>query len=161
MRDNYFQIKFALQTGRLSDDFMKKDEHRKTDMGISFTDDDLRYLTLFNKLLQSLLFPMRLLTVNHVQELHPSTSLDENSLAFEFKTDRSIYLDLRDIHLQIKVALQLGRLFADSTKKDEHGKVDVGMSFTDDDLRYVTLFSNLLHSLLFPMRLLIVNQIIP
>ena len=98
---------------------------------------------------------------SHVQEFYPSVSLDKNSVEFEFKIDRSTYLDMRDTHLQIKVALQKRSLFDDSTKKDEHGKVDVGMSFIDDDLRYLTRFNNLLHSFLFPMRLLIVNQIIP
>ena len=46
---------------------------------------------------------------SHVQQVYPSTSLDESSIEFEFETDRSIYLDMRDIHLQIKVGLQKGR----------------------------------------------------
>ena len=54
---------------------------------------------------------------SHVQEVYPSTSLDESSIEFEFETDRSIYLDMRDIHLQIKVGLQKGRLFDDFMKK--------------------------------------------
>ena len=45
---------------------------------------------------------------------------------------------MRDIHLQIKVGLQKGTLFDDFMKKDEHGKADMGMSFTDDDLHYLT-----------------------
>ena len=70
----------------------------------------------------------------HVQEVYPSTSLDESSIEFKFETDRSIYLDIRVIRLQIKVGLQKGRLFDGFMKKDEHGKADMGMSFTDDDL---------------------------
>ena len=66
---------------------------------------------------------------SHVQEVYPSTSLDESSIEFEFETDRSLYLDKRDIHLQIKVGLQKGRLFDDFMKKDEHGKADMGISF--------------------------------
>ena len=31
---------------------------------------------------------------SHVQEVYPSTSLDESSIEFEFETNRSIYLDL-------------------------------------------------------------------
>ena len=54
MRDNHFQIKVGLQKGRLFDDLMKKDEHGKPDMGMSFTDDDLHYLTHVNNLLHSL-----------------------------------------------------------------------------------------------------------
>ena len=83
---------------------------------------------------------------SHVQKVYPSTSLDESSIEFEFETDRSIYLDMRDIHLQIKVGLQKGRLFNYVMKKDKHGKSDVGMSFTDDDLHYLTHVNNLLHS---------------
>ena len=33
-------------------------------------------------------------------------------------------------------------------KKDEHGKADMGMSFLDDDLHYLTHVNNLLHSLI-------------
>ena len=32
-------------------------------------------------------------------------------------------------------------------KKDEHGKADMGMSFTDDDLNYLTHVNNILYSL--------------
>ena len=82
---------------------------------------------------------------SHVQEVYPITSLDESSIEFEFETDRSIYLDMRDIHLQIKVGLQKGRLFDDFMKKEEHGKPDMGMSFTDGDLPYITHVNNILH----------------
>ena len=34
-------------------------------------------------------------------------------------------------------------------KKDEHGKADMGISFADDDLNYLTHVNNLLHSLFF------------
>ena len=54
---------------------------------------------------------------------------------------------MRDIHLQIKVGLQKGRLIDDFMKKEEHGKPDMGMIFTDDDLQYLTHVNNLLHSL--------------
>ena len=84
---------------------------------------------------------------SHIEQLYPSTSLDENSIEFEFETDRSIYLDMRDIHLQIKVSLQKGRLFDDFMKKDEHGKPHMGMSFTDNNLLFITHVNNILHSL--------------
>ena len=54
---------------------------------------------------------------------------------------------MREIHLRIKVGLQKGRLFDDFMKKDEHEKADMGMIFTDDDLKYLTHVNNLLHSL--------------
>ena len=50
---------------------------------------------------------------SHVQEVFPSTSLDESSIEFEFETDRSIYIDMREIQLQIKVGLKKGRLCDD------------------------------------------------
>ena len=84
---------------------------------------------------------------SHIQEDYPSTSLDESSIEFEFETDRIIYLDMRDIQLQIKVRLQRGRLFDDFSKKENLGKTDTGMTFTDDDLQYLTHVINLLHSL--------------
>ena len=93
-----------------------------------------------------------------VQEVYPSTSLDESSIEFEFETDRSIYLDMRDIHLQIKVGLQKGRLFDDFMKKDEHGKPDMGMSFTDDNLHYLTHVNNILHSLFSNCEVYLNNQ---
>ena len=44
---------------------------------------------------------------SHVQEVFPSTSLDESSIEFEFQTDRSTYLDMR-VHLMIQVELAKG-----------------------------------------------------
>ena len=84
---------------------------------------------------------------SHVQEVYPSNSLEESSIEFEFETNGSIYFDMRDIHLQLRVGLQKRRLFDDFMKKDEHGKADMGMSFTDDDLHYLTHVNSLLHSL--------------
>ena len=95
---------------------------------------------------------------SHVQEVYPSTTLDESSIEFEFETDRSIYLDMRDIHLQIKVGLQKGRLFDDFMKEYEHGKGDMGMSFTDDDLHCLTHVNNLLHSLFSNCEVYLNNQ---
>ena len=43
--------------------------------------------------------------------------VDKSSIEFEFETDRGIYIDMRDIHLQIKVGLQKGRFFVDLMKK--------------------------------------------
>ena len=95
---------------------------------------------------------------SHLQEVYPSTSLDESSIEFEFETDISIYLDMRDIHLQIKVGLQKGILFDDFMKKDEHGKPDMVISFTNDDLHYLTHVNNILHSLFYNCELYMKNQ---
>ena len=61
--------------------------------------------------------------------------MDESSIEFEFETDRSINLDMRDNHLQIIFGLQKKILFDDFLKKDEHGKPDMGMTFIDDCLQ--------------------------
>ena len=37
------------------------------------------------------------------QEIYPTTSLDENSLEFEFQTDRKYYVDLRQSVLAMKL----------------------------------------------------------
>ena len=84
---------------------------------------------------------------SHDQENYPISSFDESSIEIEFATDRIMYRDLIDIQLQIKVGLKKGRLFDDFMKKNEQRKTDIGMSFTDDDLHYLTHVNNLLHSL--------------
>ena len=101
---------------------------------------------------------LELIESSHVQEVYPSMSLNESSIEFEFETYRSIYLDMRDIHLQVKVGLQKGRLFDDFMKRDEHGKVDMGISFTDDDLHYLAHVNNLLHSLFSNCEVYLNNQ---
>ena len=65
---------------------------------------------------------------------------------------------MRDIHLQIKGRLQKGRLFDDFMKKDEHGKPDMEMSFTDDDLQYITHVKNIIHSLFSNCEVYLSNQ---
>ena len=65
---------------------------------------------------------------------------------------------MRDIHLQISVGLQKGRLFEYFMKKDEHGKPDMRMSFTDDDLHYLTHVNIILHSLFSNCEVYLNNQ---
>ena len=65
---------------------------------------------------------------------------------------------MRDIHLQIKVGLQKVRLFDDFMKKDEHGKADMGMSVTDDDLCYLYHVKNISHSLFSNCEVYLINQ---
>ena len=42
---------------------------------------------------------------SHEQEIYPTTSLDENSIEFEFQTDRNVYVDLRETYLSLKIKL--------------------------------------------------------
>ena len=88
---------------------MKKDEHGKPDMSMSFTDDDLHYLTLVNNILQSL-FSNCEVYLNNKQvynsnglyghkalisiEFNASTRINEGILAFhgcEFEKEPSDY----------------------------------------------------------------------
>ena len=46
---------------------------------------------------------------SHEQQIYPTTSLDENSIEFEFQTDRNYYVDLRQSYLALKVKLVKGR----------------------------------------------------
>ena len=55
---------------------------------------------------------------SYIQEVFPSTSLDESSIEFEFETDRNLYLDMRDTHLSLQLQLFKGRLF-DAFKKEK------------------------------------------
>ena len=46
---------------------------------------------------------------SHEQETYPTTSLDENSIEFEFQTDRNYYVDLTQKYLALKLKLVRGR----------------------------------------------------
>ena len=48
---------------------------------------------------------------SHEQEIYLTTSLDENSIEFEFQTDRNLYVDLRQTYLALKFRLVKGRSF--------------------------------------------------
>ena len=46
---------------------------------------------------------------SHEHEIYPTTSLDENSIEFEFQTDRNVFVDLRQTYLALKIKLVKGR----------------------------------------------------
>ena len=48
---------------------------------------------------------------SHEQEIYPATSLDENSIEFEFQTDRNLYVYLRQTYLALKIKLVKRREF--------------------------------------------------
>ena len=39
---------------------------------------------------------------SYEQEIYPTTSLDKNSIEFEFQRDRNVYVDLRQIYPALK-----------------------------------------------------------
>ena len=94
---------------------------------------------------------------SHEQEIYPTTSLDENSIEFEFQTDRNVYVDLRQIYLALKIKLVKGRGFGTyktTKKKKEHkegtvfteeGDDDVDFIEEDEGVPHITHVNNILH----------------
>ena len=48
---------------------------------------------------------------SHEQEIYLTTSLGQNSIEFEFQTDRNFYVDLRQTNVALKIKLVKGRGF--------------------------------------------------
>ena len=84
---------------------------------------------------------------SYTQEVFPSFSLDESSIEFEFETDRNLYLDMRDIHLSLKLQLFKGRL-SDAFKKEKAEHKAVSEEDSDEEPKtYSTYENNLLQSI--------------
>ena len=58
---------------------------------------------------------------SHKREIYPTTSLDENSIEFDFQTDRNVYVDLRQTYLALKIKLVKGRGFDTENNRKEKG----------------------------------------
>ena len=74
------------------------------------------------------------------QEIYPTTSLDENSIEFEFQRDRNVYLDLRQTYLALKIKLVKGRGFdthKTTEKKKEYNEDTVFTETGDDDVEFM------------------------
>ena len=56
---------------------------------------------------------------SHEQGIYPTTSLDENCIEFEFQTDRSYYVDLRQTYLALKLKLVRGRGYVTHKTQEE------------------------------------------
>ena len=56
---------------------------------------------------------------SHELEIYPTTSLDENCIEFEFQTDWSYYVDLRQSFLALKLKLVKGRGYNTYESKEE------------------------------------------
>ena len=96
---------------------------------------------------------------SHEQEIYPTTSLDENSIEFEFQTDRNAYVDLRQTYLALQIKLVKRRgsdTYKITKKKKEHKKDTVFTETGDDDVEFIeegegvphiTHVNNILHSI--------------
>ena len=76
---------------------------------------------------------------SHEQQLYPTTSLDKNSIEFEFQTDRNVYVHLRQTYLALKIEPGKGRGFDTykaTEKKKEHNEDTVFTETGDEDLEF-------------------------
>ena len=55
---------------------------------------------------------------SHEQEIYLTTSLDENCIEFEFETDPTYYVDLRQAYLALKLKLVRGRGYETYNNKE-------------------------------------------
>ena len=93
-----------------------------------------------------------------------------NSIEFEFQTDRTVYVDLRQTYLVLKIKLLKGRGFdtyKTTEKKKEHEKDTVFTETGDDDVEFIeedkgvphiTHVNNILHSIFSNAELCIDNH---
>ena len=85
---------------------------------------------------------------SHKHEIYPNTSLDENSIEFEFQTDRNVYVDFRQINLAPKIKIIKGRCFdtfKPTEKKNKHEKDTVFTDTSDDDVGLIEEGEGVLH----------------
>ena len=104
---------------------------------------------------------------SHEQEIYPTTSLDENSIKFEFQTDRKHYVDLRQTYLALKLKLLRGRGYETYNSKEvknehkEKAKAE-GEKTAEKDapVPLGTHVNNILNSIFSNFELYINNQLI-
>ena len=84
---------------------------------------------------------------SYIQEVFPSTSLDESSIELEFEKDRNLFLNMHDTHLSLKLQLFKERLFEAFKKEKAEHKAKSEEDYDEEPQTYVTYVNNLLHSL--------------
>ena len=83
---------------------------------------------------------MRDVVSSHKQKIYPTTSNDENSIEFEFQTDRNVYVDFPQTYLNLKIKLVEGRGFDTyntTEKKKEHKEDTVFTETGNDDFEFI------------------------
>ena len=76
---------------------------------------------------------------SHEHEIYPTLFLDEDSIEFEFQTDRNAYVDLRQTYLALKIKLVKRHGFDSykTTEKEKEHKEDAFFTETgDDDVKF-------------------------
>ena len=102
------------------------------------------------------------------QEIYPTTSLDENCIEVEFKTDRNYYVDLRPSFLALKLKFVKGGgydTYESKEKKEEHKDESVVFTETgtddsdeEEEVARVTYVNNIMHSIFSNVEVYINNQ---
>ena len=89
---------------------------------------------------------------SHEQETYPTTSVEENSIEFEFQTDRNYYVDLRQTYLALKRKHLRGRGYETYNTKEvkkehkEEAKVEEEVTVAEEaPVPLVTHVNNILH----------------
>ena len=107
---------------------------------------------------------------SHELAIYPTTSLDEDSIKFEFQIDRNVCVDLRQTYLALKIKLVKGRgfdIYKTTEKRKEHNENTAFTETVDDDVEFVeedegvphfTHVNNILHSLFPNAELYITNH---
>ena len=66
---------------------------------------------------------------SHEQEIYPTTSLDENCIEFDFQTDRSYYVDLRQSSLALKLKFVKGPGYDTYESKEKKRSTKMNLLF--------------------------------
>ena len=102
------------------------------------------------------------------EQIYRTTSLDENSIEFEFQTDRNYYVDLRQSYLALKVKLVKACGYdthkskeAKKEHKNEEQPTEAAANDEEDDSNSVPLLTyvnNIMHSIFANVEMYINNQ---
>ena len=101
---------------------------------------------------------------SHEQEIYPTSSLDENSIEFEFQTDRNYYVDLRQTYLALKLKLVKSRGYQTYKTKEikkehkEEANAEEEETAEEERVPLVTHVNNILHSIFSNVEVYINNQ---
>ena len=102
---------------------------------------------------------------SHEQEIYPTTSFNENCIEFEFHTDRTYYVDLRQTYLALKLKLVRGRGYETYKTKDvkkehkEEPKAEEEETAEEEvPVPLVTHVNNILQSIFLNVEVYINNQ---
>ena len=90
---------------------------------------------------------------SHEQEIHPTTSLDENCIEFGFQRGRNFYVFWDSLFLALKLKFVKGRgydTYESKKKKNEHKDESVVFTETgsdEEEVARVTYVNNIMHSI--------------